>query len=243
MAYGARDSRFHYVRQPANRGQAGNHHDVMLAATGTYFHWRAADDSSDLNYLEVLHDLLEANPDKAMAVGLDLGTFEGEVIRTTHFPKLKGDGGVSDLWTLMFGGPPSWFYGLYRRDVLAPIVARIGADYPTGGWGHDFLIDLPFFMDHAVVGADTTTFRVALRPRRGAAGQPMPPRTEPDLDMMLDIRRRFLAIAQSFADERARTTAERAFWAVMLQLYADRRVYKTKHILRRGARRVLGLKP
>jgi glycosyltransferase involved in cell wall biosynthesis len=241
--YAAQDKRFRYTRQPINRGQAGNHHDVMLAATSPYFHWRAADDSSDLNYLEVLHGLLEANPAKSMAVGRDLGIFEGEVIRTTHFPRLKNDRGLSDLLKLMFGGPPSWFYGLYRREVLAPIVARVGRDYATGGWGHDFIIDLPFFMDHAVIGTDATTFRVALRPRRGAPGQPEPPRTEPDLDMMLAIRSQFLGIAQTFVDERARTGAERAFWAIMLRLYADRRVYKTKHILRRGARRLIGLKP
>ena len=36
---------------------------------------------------------------------------------------------------------------------------------------------------------------------------------------------------------------DRALWTLMIRLYADRRVYKTKHILRRSARRLIGLRP
>jgi glycosyltransferase involved in cell wall biosynthesis len=243
QAFCARDSRFHYVRQATNRGQAANHHDVMLAATSPYFVWRAADDSSDLNYLEVLYGLLEANPSKALAVGRDHGMFRNEIIRTTPAPKLANDGGLGDVLRLMFRSPPSWIYGLYRREALAGAVGRIGPDYSSNGWAHDFLIMLPFFMDAAVVGTEATTFEVSLRPRRAEPGQPRPPRTQPDLAKMLAIRRQFLTIAQTFVDERIAPGPGRALWAGLLWRYADRRVYKTKHILRRSARRLIGLKP
>ncbi len=243
QAFCARDSRFRYFRQATNRGQAANHHDVMLAATSPYFHWRAADDSADLNYLEVLYGLLEENPSKALAVGLDHGMFRDEIIRVTPPPVLANDGGLGDVLKLMFRSPPSWIYGLYRRDALAAAAGRIGPDYSSNGWAHDFLIMLPFFMDAAVVGTEATTFEVSLRPRRAAPGLPRPPRTQPDLAGMLAIRRQFLAIAQTFIDDRVPPGPGRALWAALLWLYADRRVYKTRHIVRRSARRLIGLKP
>jgi glycosyltransferase involved in cell wall biosynthesis len=242
-AFCARDPRFHYHRQPVNRGAIANFNDVLLAATSRYFIWRAADDSADLDYLEVLHGLLEADPSKRLAVGRVVGTFRGEVERTTRFPRLKGDGGLGDQQRLMFGASPSWVYGLYRREALIPILDRIVRDYGDDTWAWDFLLMLPFFMDAAVAGANATSFEAALRPRRGEPGQKPPPRTEPDLDGRLALRRRFLDIAQSFVNERIPPGPGRALWAALLWRYADRRVYKTRHILRRSARRLIGLKP
>jgi glycosyltransferase involved in cell wall biosynthesis len=243
QAFCTRDPRFSYVRQPVNRGAIGNFNDVLHAARSPYFIWRAADDSADLNYLEVLHGLLEADPTKRLAVGRIVGTFRGEVERTTRFPRLQGDGKLDDQWRLMFVASPSWVYGLYRREALIPILDRIVRDYGDDTWAWDFLLMLPFFMDAAVAGTDATSFEAALRPRRGAPGQKPPPRTEPDLEGRLALRRRFLDIAQSFVDERIAPGPGRAVWAGLLWLYADRRVYKTKHILRRSARRLIGLKP
>jgi glycosyltransferase involved in cell wall biosynthesis len=239
----ARDPRFSYVRQPINKGALPNFNDVLRAAQSPYFLWRAADDSADADYVEVLHALLEADPTKRLAVGRVVGTFRGEVERITRFPKLKGDGGLGDQWRLMFGASPSWVYGLYRREAVIPILDRILRDYGDDTWAWDFLLMLPFFMDAAVAGTEATTFEAALRPRRGAPGQKSPPRTEPDLDARLALRRRFLNIAQTFVDERIAPGPGRALWAGLLWRYADRRVYKTRHILRRSARRLIGLKP
>jgi glycosyltransferase involved in cell wall biosynthesis len=235
------DPRFSYVRQPTNKGAMQNFRDAMLAAKSPYFVWRAADDGSDANYLEVLHGLLEADPSKQLAVGRVIGTFRGEVLRTTHFPSLKDDGRLGDICRLMFRSSPSWFYGLYRREALVPVAERIFDAYGDNGWAGDFLQLLPFFMDGAVVGSNATTFEVALRPRRGEPGQPRPARTEPDLDDMLALRRRFLAIAQTFVDERIAPGPRRLIWDVLLWFYADRRVYKARHILRRRAKRLIGL--
>ena len=243
QAFCARDPRFRHVRQPVNRGAMGNFVDVLHAAQSPYFMWRAADDSADPDYVEALHRLLEADPTKRLAVGRVVGTFRGEVERVTRFPKLKGDGGFGDKWRLMFGASPSWIYGLYRREALVPILDRTVRDYGDDAWAWDFLMMLPVFMDAAVAGTDTTSFEQALRPRRSEPGQRKPPRTEPDLDARLALRRRFLAIAQDFVDERTAPGPDRALWTLMIWLYADRRVYKTKHILRRSAKRLIGLRP
>jgi glycosyltransferase involved in cell wall biosynthesis len=243
QAFCAADPRFRYVRQPANKGAMKNFADALHAATSPYFLWRAADDRSDPNYLAVLHGLLEADPSKALAAPRVVGTFGGEVVSTTRFPTLRGDGGLADIRRQMFRCSPQCFYGLFRRAALVPVLDRIWAAYGDDGWASDFLLLLPFFMDGAVVGTDATTFEAALRPRRAAPGQPRPPRTQPDLDARLALRRRFLAIAQTFVDERIAPGPGRAVWAVLLFLYADRRVYKTRHILRRSLRRMIGLRP
>jgi glycosyltransferase involved in cell wall biosynthesis len=243
QAFCATDPRFRYVRQPVNKGAMRNFADVLHAAASPYFLWRAADDRSDANYLEVLHGLLEADPSKALAVPRVVGTFRGEVVSTMRFPTLRGDGGLADIWRQMFRSSPQCFYGLFRRAALVPVLDRIWASYGDDGWASDFLLLLPFFMDGAVVGTDATTFEAALRPRHGEPGQPRPPRTEPDLDARLLLRRRFLDIAQTFVDERVASGPRRVLWAVLLWLYADRRVYKARHILRRSARRMIGLRP
>lgn len=243
QAFCARDSRFRYVRQAVNKGAQANFNDALAAAESPYFLWRAADDSADANYLEVLHGLLEADRTKMLAVGRVVGTFRGEVVRTTTFPKLRGDGGLGDQWRLMFGSAPAWVYGLYRREAVTPIMQLITATYGDDPWASDFLMLLPFFMDASVAGADTTTFAAALRLRRAEPGQPRPPKTEPDLDARLALRRRFLDIARGFVEERVAPGPGRALWAALLFLYADRRVYKTRHILRRGAKRLVGLRP
>jgi glycosyltransferase involved in cell wall biosynthesis len=243
QAFCAHDPRFRYVRQPNNKGALPNFKDVLDAAQSPYFMWRAADDSTDPDYVEVLHGLLRADPSKRLAVGRIVGTFRGAVERTTRFPRLKGDGGLGDQWRLMFRSNPSWIYGLYRRDAVIPIMDRIVRDYGDDTWAWDFLLMLPFFMDAAVAGTNATSFEAALRPRRGEPGQKPPPRTEPDLDGRLALRRRFLDIAQGFVDERIAPGPGRTLWAALLWRYADRRVYKTRHILRRSARRLIGLKP
>jgi glycosyltransferase involved in cell wall biosynthesis len=242
-AFAARDRRFSYRRQATNKGAMGNFADALAAADSPYFTWRAADDRSDLNYLEVLHGLLEADPSKSLAVGRTVGMFRGQVIRTTRFPPMTGDGRLGDVWRLMFEASPSWFYGLYRREALAAVMARAWGAFGDDGWASDFLVMLPFFMDAAVTGTNATTFEVALRPRAGEPGQPRPPRTEPDLDARLALRRRFLAIAQGFVDDRVPGGPRRALWAMLLFLYADRRVYKTRHIVRRRLKRLIGLGP
>jgi glycosyltransferase involved in cell wall biosynthesis len=239
----ARDRRFTYIRQPTNKGATQNFLDAIHACDSPYFLWRAADDGSDANYLEVLHGLLEADPGKRLAVGRVVGTFRGEVLRTTPFPKLAGDGGLGDVWRLMFEASPGWFYGLYRREPLVPLIDRIFVDFHEDGWASDFLLLLPYFMDNAVAGSNATTFEAALRPRRGEPGQPRPPRTQPDFDARMALRRRFLDLARTFVDERIAPGPGRLLWAVLLFLYADRRVYKTRHILRRSAKRLIGLAP
>ena len=71
------DTRFAYHRNDLNIGAVPNFHAVLQATNSPYFLWRAADDVSDLNYLEALHRLLASRPEKDLAVGRVVSTFEG----------------------------------------------------------------------------------------------------------------------------------------------------------------------
>ena len=68
LRYCAEDTRFRYHRQPENKGAVRNFLEVLEAAQSPFFMWRAADDISDLNYVEVLLGLLLSHPDRDLAV-------------------------------------------------------------------------------------------------------------------------------------------------------------------------------
>ncbi|MDR3507043.1 MAG: glycosyltransferase family 2 protein [Caulobacteraceae bacterium] len=242
--YAARDPRVRHVRQPHNKGPVPNFGDVILAADSPYFLWRAADDRSDPNYIEVLLALLEAHPDKQLAVGRIVNTFEGKVVKTAEPLALKGDGGWSDQRRLMFDAHWSVLYGLWRRAEIARVMARIKDRYgePASGW--DFVALLPVFLEASVVETDATTFECVVRGvRLPKAERKRQPRQEADFDTMLQVRGRFLVLAQELGRDYFPAGPRRLFGMILIWAYANQRVYKFKRIVRRTLRRWAGLKP
>ena len=237
--YAALDPRVRYFRQPQNKGPVVNFGDVIRAADSPFFLWRASDDRSDANYIEVLLDLLKAHPEKQLAVGRAINTFEGDTVHV--FPGLPGGG--EDTVALMFKADWTVFYGLFRRPAMAKEMARIGDRYGMSGWGFDFVALLPFFLDRSIIQTDATTFECAVRGRPRPRSEPRPTVKEVDFDAALQTRARFLMIAREIVRERypsglARLRAEVLVWA-----YANQRVYKIKRIIRRTLRRWVGLTP
>ena len=241
--YAARDPRIRYVRQPCNKGAVVNFRDVVLAAESPYFLWRAADDRSDPNYIEALVRLLESHPAKQLAVGRIINTCQGRTLRVTEPLPLDGRGGWRDRLKLMFDAHWSMLYGLYRRPAMAAAMTRIADRYGEPAWGWDFVALLPFFLNASIVQTNETTFECVVRGGPRPPGQRRPPRKEADFDAMLGARRRFLALAREFADERYPAGPRRLFAHAVVWVYANKRVYKVKRIIRRTFRRWIGLKP
>jgi len=239
-AFASRDPRFSYVRQPENRGAIANFSEAFRRSGQPYFLWKAGDDRWEANYLQALHALLEAHPRMALAAGKTVGFFRGEVIRRSPPPPARPRSGFAATLALMFGAAPSWVYGLWRREALVRPMRAWDA-YGPNPWAADFMLMLPAFMDRAVIGTDATTFQQALRPRLAAAGERPPPRTEIDLDVILGVRRRFVDLSWELIEERVPPGPRRALWRALLFAYADRRVYKTRHIIRRRLMRSIGL--
>ena len=83
----AEDPRFRYFRQPENKGPKRNFLEVLQAARSPFFMWRAADDTSDLNYIQVLLDLLLAHPDRDLAAPRVVYVFpDGRVVGSWDVP-------------------------------------------------------------------------------------------------------------------------------------------------------------
>ena len=240
-SYAARDPRIRYVRQPFNKGAIPNFGDVVRAAKSPYFLWRAADDLSEPNYIEALHGLLERHPEKNLAVGRMVESLNGRLLRERDALRLGGS--ASDRLSVLFDAPASTIYGLFRRAALTGVMERISDRYGEPAWGWDYLALLPFFFDDAVVQTDATAFAFSVRGGPRERGQRRPPRKEADFDAMLGARRRFLTIASEFADERYPPGPRRLLAHAIVWVYANKRVYKIKRIIRRTIRRWIGLKP
>ncbi|QUD87330.1 glycosyltransferase family 2 protein [Phenylobacterium montanum] len=231
--YAARDPRVRYHRQPHNKGALLNFSDLARAATSPYFLWRAADDRSDANYIEVLHALLQAHPDKQLAVGRVTETFQGQVVKARDVaPRL-------DRLGLMFGAHATAIYGLFRTPAIAEVMTLMGDRYGSVPWGWDFVALLPFFLDESVAASDQVSIEFGVRGAPRAPGAPRPPRKEADFDVMLGVRARFLALVRDINRRRNPPGPRRWAGEILVWAYANQRVYKVKRIVRRTLTRWL----
>ena len=169
----AADTRFRYFRQPENKGAVLNFLGVLEAARTPFFLWRAADDTSDPDYIETLLTLLLANPKRDIAVGRIVSTLPDGCVTQVHTvsPLIERGGAIGRLAQLFCSHHASWIYGLFRREAMIPILREVVADYPYL-WGVDNVTMFPLEFDRKVIGTNATAFYQHLRfspPRRDHA--------------------------------------------------------------------------
>jgi glycosyltransferase involved in cell wall biosynthesis len=159
----AEDARFRYVRQPENKGPKRNFLDVLQAARSPYFMWRAADDTSDLNYIEVLLDVLRAHPDRDLAAPRTVGVMpDGCTKADNPVPPQIEDGQAIGRWTRLSLLNAGWIYGLFRRDSMLRILPEIEKEYTfISGW--DVVALIPFSFDGKIIGSNRTAWYGYLR--------------------------------------------------------------------------------
>ncbi len=237
-----KDERFRYHRNSANIRAVPNFNAVLQATTSPYFLWRAADDVSDLNYIEVLHGLLQANPDKDLAVGRVVSMFNGAEVRDYRLPDAP-DRGLRDQYRMLFKAHPSWIYGLFRTEAIKPIVARVYDSFIEDARSWDNLSLMPFLLDFRIIGTDATTFRQGLRSGLVKFGDKRPPLVEMDFDLCLQHRRGFARIGREFIAAHYPPGPRRLAGQWMFWLYTNKNAYKFKHIVRRTLKRWVGLRP
>ena len=152
------DQRFRYFRQPENKGPDPNFLWVLEAARTPFFMWRAADDTSDLNYIETLLALLLNHPERDIAVPRAVSVLpNGRVIHVHEVSPSIGKGGEMDRFAQLFGSHCTWFYGLFRKEAMIPIFNEVTVNYPYC-LGSDNLMMFPLEFDGKVIGTNTTTF-------------------------------------------------------------------------------------
>ncbi|TSC84153.1 MAG: hypothetical protein G01um101417_309 [Parcubacteria group bacterium Gr01-1014_17] len=127
-AYADRENRIFYFRQEKNRGQMNNYSFLLQKARGKYFMWAQDDDSIDQNYVEVLTDVLEKNPEYSVALShyyeKRVGALTPLPIRAiTHDYTHKS---YRELYERCLYGKISalLLYGLYRTACIKVLYAR-----------------------------------------------------------------------------------------------------------------------
>jgi glycosyltransferase involved in cell wall biosynthesis len=223
----AGDRRFHYVRQPFNKGPVANFRDCLFTANSRYFMWRAADDFSDSNFLATLHRLLEENPEKDLAAGCVVSRkHDGSDGKQHPFPAISPHNSMLDRVRLLFGAHASWIYGLFRREALIPLIEEVDAFYPDP-WGWDYVALFPLLLDGRVIGTNDTHFEQGLDGHKK-------PRQDRKIrsDLKIALRARFLKLARAHVDQRFRDRRQWAFFTIASWLYANKRICTLRKALR-----------
>ncbi len=154
----AADPRFRYFRQPENKGAMRNFVEVLEAAQTPFFMWRAADDTSDINYIEVLLGLLLAHPERDAAVARIVAALpNGQVKRVHQVPPLIEKGGAVGRVAQLFYSHPAWYYGLFRREVIEARWREVVSAYPYV-WGADVVTLFSLEFDRKIMAQTLLPF-------------------------------------------------------------------------------------
>lgn len=121
-----KDRRIIFFQQKKQLGFARNFNFVLQKARAPYFLWAGQDDFWDRNYVKILVELLESNPDAVSAVANYQNVFEGKkyTIKKHFFSDLIGVTSEVTLHSLLHfiqTNNLSYFYGLHKTDVLKGI--------------------------------------------------------------------------------------------------------------------------
>ena len=233
----AEDPRFRYFRQPENKGPMRNFIEVLEAAKTPFFMWRAADDTSDLNYIETLVTLLLDRPERDVAVPRIVSALEdGRIMRVNPVSTLIGKGGETDRYAQLFRSRDCWIYGLFRREALTAIFREVVVDY-THPWGADNLTLFTFGLEGKIIGANTTTFYQRLR-------YPDPARRVTTDYGKIKRGQVFAAFVHRHVNRTAANPAKRLYNHLIAAYFVHKRAYSlTKRLRRRILRLRFGQAP
>ena len=235
QAFCAVDPRFRYFRHAENIGPVANFLAALEAADSPFFLWRAADDTSDADYIEKLLALLLAHPQRDIAVGRIVSQRPDGQVTDVHpvSPRIEAAGAFGRLAQLFCSHHGSWIYGLFRRQAMIPVLREVLTDYPYV-WGWDNVAMFPFEFDRKVIGDNTTTFYQYLPfpVPRGDKAQ----RAARD-DDKIAMGRAFMAFAHRHVARTIANPFERAFYQVAVAYFGHKRAYSFSKRLRRSVAR------
>lgn len=165
--FAARDKRCSVVRRPVTIDAYENFRLSLAETDCDYFMWRADDDLTVPNYLEVLIRTLDENP-AATTAGSHIFTHKvgPNITISRPFPKRLADP-LADRLNMIRNCHTSWIYGLHRRDAFQPAFdASLGV--LSQNWGSDYLLLFQLIMRGQVVGSNVTQFtqRTMADPRK-----------------------------------------------------------------------------
>jgi glycosyltransferase involved in cell wall biosynthesis len=234
----AADPRFRYFRQPENKGAMRNFVDVLEAAQTPFFMWRAADDTSEINYIEVLLGLLLAHPERDAAVARIVAALPNGQVKQVHpVPPLIEKGRAAGRMAQLFYSHPAWYYGLFRREAIEARWREVVSAYPYV-WGADVVTLFSLGFDRKIIGTNATAFYQYIRfppPRRDRAQ-----RIARDQEK-LAMGRSFMAFAHRHVKQAVSNPAERWLYNLVVAYFVHKHGYSLSKRLRRWLVRPLGL--
>lgn len=156
--FALRDPRVIYKRQEETVPPNQNFYDVLFAATGEYFCWRAYDDLSSLDFIEKLYLKLRSVEGAKLAVGKIVTVTEDEPEKSLFdAPRRCANHPLRDIRKLLFCTHPSFPYGLWNKATLKELFPRLIKAYPDL-WAGDHLLVYPVLVDRAIVFDQSTKF-------------------------------------------------------------------------------------
>lgn len=247
-AYARRDARFKHTRQPVNKGPTQNFLDALGASQSPYFLWRAHDDLTSVNFLEVMHGLFAARPNTLLAVSaVEKVKLGGAKRRLRRVVDLNSGPEPIRLARVLLKSEASWFYGLWHRETLVREFAAVWALYPFG-WGSDHLTLLRVLIENAVTGSNDAVFSQRFVGRPPTSEDTVERAiTRATADEMQHLRDRFSAAFRLRLEGLDLTRTQRYSLAALLPLYLAKRVHSSSRIARtrvfEGLRRTGPLSP
>lgn len=211
------DDRIELVQQPENLGAVGNFRFVVEQAKTPYFLWRAHDDLSSPNFVEVLRQLMIDN-DKAVLAVPHITTIKPN--RQTKRPfTVKLTRNQYANWRHMLHVRAAWVFGMYRTDF-----ARQCSAYSAEKCGHLEAWDLIMMLEALLTGHVTGTNEAAFTQR--ILGKPA--RSSEFADKTTKAERRqnvkeFLDAAEGLADQYKIAGLQRWIFKFYLWRYTSKR--------------------
>jgi hypothetical protein len=236
-AWAARDARFHYFRQPENVSGLVNFRDCLLAAESPWFMWRADDDLSDDNYLEVLYRLATRSPGCKLAVATgvlaDWDLKEQWVVEPPH--NLDPES-VRDRIRALLASCPPWLYGLWDHEAVKTAFLGVVDDFGFGFASDHLTLYGPIIAGSLRATSETRLImRVRREPKAKGNGRRAP------FAVMWEIRRSYVGNLRRIRAERQLSPTLRLALAAVQPYYLGRVLTSVTKLLRRGLRDVLGI--
>ena len=202
QAYAERDPRIKYIRQMENVGPLRNFLDVVNACGTEYFCWRADDDLSSPDYLEKLHEALEASPHADLAVGRIATSVNGEAPDfARQIPHLTGRP-MEDIRRQLSRPNACALYGVWRTDAVRPLFSEVVNEYQAA-WASDHLLISSILLKRSFVLVPEVTFiqRYFTTVEKSYS--------RPDMSTMRKLRRIYYRIVSRHIDEMEFSPMER----------------------------------
>ncbi len=157
------DRRVRYHRNEQTTPVLQNFKRVAQLATFDYFMWASHDDTWSSNYVGALLDGIVQSSTIVLSAGrTEYVGPDGELdaMPTDHAPPPEISGPEQLVSSLLEQHASSWFYGIFRTEVLSGLLDRLD-HYPV--WGGDILLLLHCCLNYDVVGNEAAVIYKRLK--------------------------------------------------------------------------------